>query len=209
MLDAVVRFSQFLVQLWFRATLRLRVSGLENFPRHGAVIVASNHISAYDPPLVGSLVPRVCHYMAKKELFEIPVFGNLIRFYRAIPIDRQGRSLGAVREVRRLLTQGCVVLIFPEGTRSRDGEIRPPKEGVGMLMAHTDAVIIPVYIDGLFGKKPSLLKRPTVHVRFGAPLPRHLDLQQQDDRRASYNAIAIAVIDAIRELSKRHKVAAG
>ena len=94
-----------------------RVTGRERVPRSGPVVVASNHISNWDPLLVGLACPREVHFLAKRELFENRAFAALIRAYNAIPLDRDGSDRKALRLARRILGDGRALLMFPEGTR--------------------------------------------------------------------------------------------
>ncbi|HEY6050516.1 MAG TPA: (d)CMP kinase, partial [Thermoanaerobaculia bacterium] len=104
-----------------RIALRYRVVGREHIPRKGPVIIACNHISFWDPPLVGAWVPRTLHYLAKQELFENRVFGAMLRAYNCIPIQRGPQARSALRGAEGVLDRGGAVLIFPEGTRSKSG----------------------------------------------------------------------------------------
>jgi 1-acyl-sn-glycerol-3-phosphate acyltransferase len=201
MSDRIVYFLQLLVQVWFRVSLRLHVRGLENIPRTGPVIIASNHVSGYDPFLIGSLMPRVCQYLAKKELFENVFLRLILSFLQAIPVDRYGHSLKGVREIKKALDAGRLVLLFPEGTRSRTGKIGAPKEGVGMLASLAGAVIVPAFIDGLFENRPSLLKRPGVIVTFGKPIYPENFAQAAKGKKERYCRISEEVYRSLVALS--------
>jgi len=202
MTDRIVRIFQRLVQIWFRIGLRLHVKCMENIPPSGPVIIASNHVSGYDPFLVGSLLPRVCYYLAKKELFENFFLRALMRFLRAIPVDRYGQSVGGVREIKKVLEKGKLILLFPEGTRSRDGKIGEPKKGIGLLARTTNANIVPAYIAGMFNTRPSVLKRPKVTVTFGQPLSAEKLLATAKSRKEQDGAIAHKVFAQLNRLSQ-------
>lgn len=201
MSERIILLCQRLVQFWFRLRLRLTVQGLENIPRSGAVILASNHVSGYDPVLLGSLMPRVCHYLAKKELFDNPWLRPLIQFFRAIPVDRSGHSPAGVRRIKRVLDQGRLVLLFPEGTRSKTGRLGEPKIGVGMLACMTDAIVVPAYIDGLFRAKASFFRRPPVTVRFGSPIHPKIQPGGLANRKEKYLQVSRTIYDEIRRLA--------
>lgn len=201
----IFRFSQFLVRIYFTALFRMEVRGRANIPRRGRILIAANHISAYDPPLVGCLIPRVVYFMAKKELFRIPLLGPLIRFYNAIPTDRTGTSLSTVRRVEALLAAEQAVLVFPEGTRMRSGRLGTPKAGVGMLAVRNHADIVPVHLDGLYRKRGFRLRRPRVQVVFGEPLRVAAFLGNGAADKEIYLAVAAAVSARIAELAAPHK----
>jgi 1-acyl-sn-glycerol-3-phosphate acyltransferase len=147
--------------------------GTELVPRDGPLLLASNHSSLLDPPLIGSVLPRELDYMAKTELFRIPALGGLIKRLNAHPVDRSGSDSAALRLALRLLGDGRAVLVFPEGTRSTDGRLGPAHAGAGMLAALSGAPVLPVYIQGSDRALPrgAAVPRPVrVTVRFGAPI---------------------------------------
>ena len=110
-----------------RVWLRLSAVGTERVPRDGALLLASNHSSLLDPPLIGCVLPRELDYLAKTELFRIPGFGALIRRLNAHPVDRSGSDSAALRLALRLLGDGRAVLVFPEGTRGAEGRLQAPR----------------------------------------------------------------------------------
>jgi 1-acyl-sn-glycerol-3-phosphate acyltransferase len=151
-----------------------RYSGRENIPRSGAVLVVSNHQSHLDPPLVGAGCPRRMNYLARATLFRFAPFRWLITSVGAIPIDRDGLGLNGIKESLRHLKRGEMVLIFPEGTRTRDGEVADFRPGFTVLAARTKAWILPVAIEGAFAAWPRWRKFPglgTVRVHYGEPIP--------------------------------------
>src|SRR5690242_3785594 len=101
----------------------LRVVGREHWPAAGGGLICANHQSMFDPPLVGLTCPRRMNYLARDTLFRVPILGPLITFLDAIPIDRDGSGLSGLKETLRRLKAGELVLIFPEGTRTHDGEV--------------------------------------------------------------------------------------
>ena len=112
---------------------RVRYYGRENIPTSGGVLVVSNHQSHFDPPLVGMGVPRQMNYLARDTLFRFAPLGRLIHSVNAIPIDREGVGLSGIKESLRRLKRGEMLLVFPEGTRSRDGKIAPFRPGFTAL----------------------------------------------------------------------------
>ena len=162
-------FSRVWVRLASWLFFRIRYSGVENIPREGPVLLVSNHQSHLDPPLIGAGVPRTVSYLARKTLFSNPFFSRLIRSYGAIPLDLEN-PLGGLKEGLRRLRCGDAVLIFPEGTRSPDGEIHPFRKGFRMLAVRSQAIIVPVAIDGAYQSWPRSKKFPRpgrVRVHFG------------------------------------------
>ncbi len=148
-----------------RMLWRARVFGANNVPSHGALIVACNHVSYLDPPLMGCFCPRRISYMAKKELFEIPVLGSMIRGLGAYAVDRRGSATAAIRRSLHVLEAGGAVGIFPEGTRNPHGDIQP-QTGVALLAALAQAPVVPACIAG--SDRARQLGR--IEVAFGAPL---------------------------------------
>lgn len=149
-----------------RTLWRARVYGTQNVPADGALIVACNHISYFDPPLMGSLCPRRIRYMAKKELFEIPVLGPMIRGLGAYAVDRRGSATAAVKRSLQVLEGGGAIGIFPEGTRNLTGAV-VPQTGVALLAALSQAPVVPACIHG----SGRALRLARVDVAFGPPLP--------------------------------------
>lgn len=161
------------LQLASLLTYRVRYSGRHNIPTEGGVLVVSNHQSHLDPPLVGIGCPRLMSYLARDSLFRFAPIGKFIYSINAIPIDREGIGLAGIREALRRLKRGEMVLIFPEGTRTSDGEIAPFRPGFTALAVRSKAAIMPVAIDGAFGVFSRWRKFPgpgKIRVHFGKPM---------------------------------------
>jgi 1-acyl-sn-glycerol-3-phosphate acyltransferase len=171
--------------------------GREHIPRKGPVIVACNHISFWDPPLVGAWFPRNLHYLAKKELFENRVFGALLTAYNCIPIQRGPQARSALRGAEGVLDRGGAVLIFPEGTRSKSGTPLPPRAGISLLAAVSRAPVVPARISGSNQIRRSMLRQVEIRLRFGAPLMPPLGKAAV---REDGSAFARRVMDAIAAL---------
>ena len=141
--------SWWIVRGFLRLYLRLEARGVENIPRRGPVILASNHLSYLDPPVIGCLIPRVVNFLARDSLFRAPVFGPVLHWYQAVPVDRESGAAG-LRAILERLHQGGAIILFPEGTRSRDGQPLPAKPGVGMTILKSEAPVVPVRVLGTF-----------------------------------------------------------
>jgi 1-acyl-sn-glycerol-3-phosphate acyltransferase len=153
-------------------TLRhdLHVTGLEHVPTHGGVIIASNHQSNLDPVLLGTRLHRPLSFLAKSELFENRYFGWLIRNLNAFPVRQGEGDVGAVKETIRRLQEGHAINIFPEGTRSRDGELQEILPGIALIVRRAGVPVVPAVIDGSYDAMPpgSKMIRPApIRVAFG------------------------------------------
>jgi 1-acyl-sn-glycerol-3-phosphate acyltransferase len=138
----------------------LRTEGRRRLPRRGPVLIIANHQSFLDPVLVGLAAPRHLCYLARKTLFKSNLFGALIRSLNAVPIDQEGVSKEGLRTIVQLLEQGEAVVVFPEGTRTPDGELQPLKPGIQLLIRRTKAPVVPVGIAGAFHALPYWKKVP-------------------------------------------------
>lgn len=131
----------------FRLVFRINVTGIENVPTEGKIIICSNHVSMLDPITVAITVPRRIYFMAKKELFKNIIFGKLLDKLGAFPVDREGADLSAIRNSLKILKSEEALGIFPEGTRSKKEEIDNAKPGIAMISIKGKAPIVPIYID--------------------------------------------------------------
>ncbi len=148
---------------------RIRCQGREHLPRTGGVIVLSNHQSHLDPVLIGLACDRRMNFLARSTLFGFVPFRWLIRSLDAIAIDREGLGISGIKETLRRLKRGEVVLIFPEGTRTSDGQIAPLKPGFAAIAKRANVPLIPVSIDGAFDAWPrtnTLPRRSTIRIQF-------------------------------------------
>jgi cytidylate kinase len=176
--------------------------GLRNVPKTGGVIVASNHASYIDPPAIGSTCRmRTIHFMARDTLFAKPFLGLILRKSGVIPLDRERGDLKAMKTAIQLLQGGAAVALFPEGTRSPDGNLQPPKPGVGFLVAKGNAPVVPVYVHGSYDawSKGGGLKRKPITVLFGQLITREEILKLGSGREA-YALIGELIMKRIAEL---------
>lgn len=159
-------FGRFLFYQAFRWIWRCRVRGAEHVPQTGGFIVAANHASYADPPLVGSFLDRPLYFMAKEELFRFPPLGALLRRVNAFPLQRKRTDVGAYKNALDLLAQGEGLLLFPEGSRQKNGLFGHPKPGVGHLALKSGCPVVPAYV----GSTRNWWKFAALSVNFGPPL---------------------------------------
>lgn len=141
------------LKLYLTLFYRLKITGLENIPK-GPAVIAANHTSYFDPPIIGSAFPEKIYYLAKPDLFK-GIFGRLIESLGAYPI-----GTNAIKTATHLLKEGHKIVIFPEGERSSDGTLLPLKKGFHLLAAKTKSPILPVHISGAYEAFPRDQKWP-------------------------------------------------
>jgi len=159
---AVLRLVLLLLRRW-------KIYGAENMPEDGPAVVVANHVSYWDPVVVGCALSRKVYFMAKGELFKIPVLGSLISWLDAFPVYRDRVDSVAIRTALTHLKAGRVVGLFPEGTRSHINKLLNPHIGAAMIASRTGAPIIPVALDGtrgIFGKVKVFIGKPVVSTKF-------------------------------------------
>jgi 1-acyl-sn-glycerol-3-phosphate acyltransferase len=161
--------ARFFIAAGLRVLTGWRVAGRGNIPATGGIIVASNHVSFWDPPLVGAAQRRELHYLAKEELFRVPLLGAAIRAVNAIPIRRGVADLSGMARAIEALRQGHALLMFPEGSRMRDGRLHPARPGVGMLAVNADVAIVPCHVSGSRHPRRWWTRAERVRISFGAP----------------------------------------
>ncbi|MCL5773900.1 MAG: 1-acyl-sn-glycerol-3-phosphate acyltransferase [Firmicutes bacterium] len=179
---------------------RLEVEGAENLPQEGGVLIASNHSSYLDPPVMGASFERQVHFMAKKELFKVPVLGFCISRMGNFPVARGTADRSAIRKAIEYLSSGEVVGIFPQGTRSKSGTMKDAEIGAAMLAAKAGVPILPMGIRGnigVFQMKGIIPKFSKIKVKIGKPI--EVSLQPRADRE-QLKTILDKVMEEIRKL---------
>jgi 1-acyl-sn-glycerol-3-phosphate acyltransferase len=158
----------------YRFYFRWRVYNPERVPLEGPVILAANHASFLDPPLVGSGVKRGINYLARESLFNIPVVGWILQRWQVVPVDREGGGAKGLKAILERLLDGGAIILFPEGTRTRNGKLQPARSGIGLTVIKSEAPVVPVRVFGTFEALGRHMKIPRPHrvaVKYGRPMP--------------------------------------
>ncbi len=178
-----------------------RVRGSKNIPRLGGALICPNHTSHLDPLIGGISTSRAMNFLAKKELFSVPLLRGLISFLDSIPIDRFGMSAGAIKEMLKRLKRQELILMFPEGTRSLDGRMGVVKTGFATLARRTNVPVIPVGIEGAQRAWPRArsfpIPGPRIRVVVGEPIQPEHYAQLTDEEFAQL--LERRIKDCIRE----------
>ena len=196
-------FLQVIFRLFFYIVFRTRVYGRENIPAEGAVILAANHASHLDPPLMARLIDRPVSYMAKIELFENPIFGAAIRRCHAFPVKRGASDRGAIKAAVTVLKEGRVLGLFPEGTRSKTGELKKAEAGVALIAAMTGAPIVPVAIlntHRIFANGGLI---PQLRIMYGTPISFHGDRKSKESLDSFSEEIMAEIARMKDELARK------
>lgn len=166
--------SKFVLWVAFRVRYGLRVRGQEHVPRTGAFILAANHLSYLDPPVMGVACPRRVRFMARDTLFGHWLLGPFLRAVGVIPLQREGSDLAGLREAVRHLRGGDPIALFPEGARQPSGRLGEAKRGIGLLAEQACVPIVPAVVQGTFEALPPGsrgLQPGKIQVAFGPPIP--------------------------------------
>jgi 1-acyl-sn-glycerol-3-phosphate acyltransferase len=196
-------FCYNLIKICGRIFFRLRVVHRERMINHGPVILASNHESYLDPPLVGSVADRAIFFLARKTLLAGPFFGWLLPKLSVIPVDQEGGDRSALKALIRILKAGEGTLVFPEGERTLDGRLRPALPGLGFVIAKTLAPVVPMRIFGAREAWPrgsSRVRFRPITVVVGEPIY-FTDADLQPPGKDVYQRLSQRVMDAIAALS--------
>jgi 1-acyl-sn-glycerol-3-phosphate acyltransferase len=167
------RIGRSIFRAIFATYFRWRVFGAENVPMTGGVILAANHGSFLDPPLIGCGTRRVISMLARESLFRFPPMGALLRSWRVVPVDRDGGGAKGLKIILNRLLAGAGIAMFPEGTRTRDGQLQPARSGIGLTVIKSTAPVVPVRVFGAFEAYGRHLKFPRprrIILKYGRPL---------------------------------------
>lgn len=200
----IYRFFRILLAVGLKIKCRLRVYGYKHVPDTGGLILASNHASFLDPPVIGVATRnRIVRFMARDTLFEHRVLGWLYHRFGVVPLARERGDVGAIKSAIRLLKQGHCVSLFPEGTRSTDGNLQDAKGGIGFLIHKAGVPVVPIYIQGSYEAWPKGARKMRSHpltVRFGPLIaPSELDIRDIDGK-PDFLAIGRHVMSKIAEV---------
>src|SRR5213592_4839587 len=167
------RFGWLFCRCAFATYFHWRVYHPERVPLQGPVILASNHASFLDPPLVGAGVQREINYLARESLFRFPVVGAVLRAVNCVPVDREGGGAAGLKAILDRLLAGRGIILFPEGTRSRDGNLQPARSGIGLTVIKSNAPVVPVRVFGTFeayGRQMRFPRPRPIAVKYGQPM---------------------------------------
>jgi len=201
------RILQIVFFVIFKFFFNLEVKGKRHIPGKGGAILASNHASYADILLIGCGIRRRLRYVAKAEMFRSVWSRILWTHLGGIPINRRGVSGESFRQIFNHLLKGHLVVIFPEGTRSKDEHLKDGKMGIGMIAAMSGAKIIPTYISGsgrVLPAQSTKVSRHPVRVTYGTPVE-FRDLMHQFEGKELYQAISRRIMEKIRELKEREE----
>lgn len=179
------RVQRFVIWLMAKSYFRFRAQGDENVPSSGPVLLAANHCSFLDPPLIAAGLSRQVTFLAKEELFSIPLFGWWIKQLGAYPVSRGQGDSAAMKKALRFLKEGKALLIFPEGTRSLDGTLQPFEEGISWLSLQSRAPVVPVLLKGTFEALPKgkIIPKPErISMHVGKPVHLASDQPVENNR---------------------------
>ena len=190
--------------LWpfFKICFSFSVQGVENIPRRGGFILASNHASFLDPVVLGIASPRRLNFMAREDLFRNRLFGKLISITGALPLDKETSGIRTVKGSLRRLKAGGALVIFPEGTRSFNGSLGKGSSGVGLLMLKADVPAVPVYLKGTekaLGRGAKFIRCKKVSVYFGERIE---PVNYTRESKQGYRDMAERVMREIRRLKE-------
>lgn len=198
--------SRGFVYLCLLLKYRMRVTGREHVPASGGAVIAANHCSYLDPPVMaGCNNRRIVHFMARDTLFSNPIARWFFPRVAVIPLDRTRGDLGALKKAIATLKEGKVIGLFPEGTRSPDGQMHPAKGGIGFLIAKGEVPVVPLYISGTYEAFPKGAKkmRPSrVVARLGKPITPE-EIRAAMPTKGDYGAVGELVMRRIRELAEK------
>ena len=157
----------------FAIYFRWRIFNPERVPQAGAVILASNHASFLDPPVVGAGLSRGISYLARASLFRFWPVGWLFHRWNAVPVDRDGGGAKGLKIILDRLLDGAGIILFPEGTRTPDGKLQPARSGIGLIVVKSTAPVVPVRVFGTFeawGRNQKFPHPKKIAVKYGVPM---------------------------------------
>lgn len=198
------RFTTTLFFILLKIFFRLKIIDVEKVPEKGGVIVVSNHVSHLDPLVIGVAIrKRQSTFMAKSGLFKIPLIGAFVRTF-SFPVDRDNPQPSTIKEAVKRLKNGEIIVMFPEGGRSRDGSLLDAKRGTGMIAAMSKAAIVPAFIEGTDKALPAGARRirlSRIKVYFGEPI----EIKGTETGKDFQERIGSDIMEAIKSLKLKVK----
>ena len=198
-------------RLMYATYFHWRVFNAERVPLTGGVILAANHASFLDPPLVGCGLHRQINFLARASLFRYPGAGWLLRNWNSVPVERDGGGAAGLKAILDRLLAGGGIILFPEGTRTRDGRLQPARSGIGLIVIKSQAPIVPVRTFGTFeayGRNQKFPRPKKVAVKYGEPM--RFETLRAEAKNCSkarlkeiYQLIADEIMAAIAKLEPR------
>ncbi len=209
----VYRIGWLFFRLLYRIYVPAKRFGVKNIPPSGRLLLCSNHASFYDPPLIGTGLTRQCSFMARESLLRFRFTRWLLTHWQCIPVDREGSSASAMKRVLEALELERAVVLFPEGTRTLDGGIRPARAGIGMIVIKSGAPVLPIRIWGTFeawGKHVKYPKPGRLVIHYGqllhfTELRAEAKTCSKERLREIYQQIADELMAAIAKLEPREQ----
>src|SRR6516225_5564867 len=200
-------------RVMYATYFRWRVFGAENVPLKGGVILAANHASFIDPPLVGSGLKRDINYLARESLFRFPGIGALLRSWNSVPVDREGGGAKGLKIILDRLLDGNGIILFPEGTRTADGLLQPARSGIGLTVIKSTAPVVPVRVFGTFkayGWNLTIPRPYRLMVKYGRPMnfaALRAEAKTCDKARLKeiYQQVADEIMSAISKLEPKEE----
>ncbi|MBI3377723.1 MAG: 1-acyl-sn-glycerol-3-phosphate acyltransferase [Nitrospirae bacterium] len=198
------RFTATLCFVLFKIFFRFKIVNIEKVPEKGGVIVVSNHVSHLDPLVIGAAIRhRQATFMAKRGLFKIPLVGAFVKTF-SFPVDRDTPQPSTIKEAVRRLKNGELIVMFPEGGRSKDGSLLDAKRGTGLIAALSGAKVIPAYIDGTDTALPAgakFISLSKIRIIFGNPI----ETKDRESGRDFQERIGNDIMEAVRNLKLKVK----
>lgn len=212
-MDMSYAVSRHLVRLIFSTYFRGEVYNAHNVPERGPLIIASNHVGYIDPFCVGAAVNRRICYLCRESAFKWPIIGYLLKKWNAVPVDRDGKNPRGLKAVLDRLKDGEAVMLFPEGTRTYDGTLQRAKPGIGLLVAQSQAPVLPVRIFGMweaFNRHMKFPRPKKVKVVFGELISfdEKIEKLKNSDRESAkllYQEIADGIMMAIENIKPKNE----
>jgi len=200
MMKFLYYFFRALFIIFYKLCFRYEVRGAENVPARGGAIIAANHLSYLDPPLVGIAIKRKATYMARSGLFRVPLIGKFVATF-SFPVDRDNPRPSTIKEAVRRLRSGELIVMFPEGTRSVDGTISPAKRGVAIIAGMSMVPVVPALIEGTGRALPvgaRFIRPAKVKITFGRPI----GPAAGESVREFQERVSLSIMDQIRKLNE-------